>query len=246
MGPEIAKTAKLLKLQNVPKLSKMCKAQKVQKSPKTALSGLANKVPERSVSECSVCARVSIQAQTGPGALSSLPQPSPADSSQVRAQEPCPAAQRFRESASIQGASQRSYKAQESSSVPRDVSRWSPGQMLLQPLGTVPRTENHMFFNIEKTLSWAFYFICLTFKKLVLFFLFLPICYRKSAILDFYFLSAMFVYKLHFLSAILVLQFHLIFLILMQKGIEGWFVAGLQLLCVWYESIYHFSHRLQW
>ena len=101
----------LLKLQTVktakcvilPKMcqncQKMCKAQKVQKSPKTALSGLANKVPERSVSECFVSARVSIQAQAGPGALSSLPQPSPADSSQVRAQEPCPAAQRFRESA---------------------------------------------------------------------------------------------------------------------------------------------------
>ena len=43
-------------------------------------------------------ARVSIQTQTGPGALSNIPQPSPADSSQVRAQEPCPAAKRFRES----------------------------------------------------------------------------------------------------------------------------------------------------
>ena len=38
--------------------------------------------------------------------------------------------------------------------------------------------------------------------------LFLHLCHRKSVILDFYFLSAMFVYKLHFLSAILVLQFH--------------------------------------
>ena len=38
--------------------------------------------------------------------------------------------------------------------------------------------------------------------------MFLHICHRKSAILDFYFLSAMFVYKLHFLLAILVLQFH--------------------------------------
>ena len=39
---------------------------------------------------------------------------------------------------SIQGASQRSYKAQESSLVLRP----SPGKLLLQPLGTVPRTEN--------------------------------------------------------------------------------------------------------
>ena len=67
---------------------------------------------------------------------------------------------------SIQGASQKSYKAQESFSVPRDVPRWSPGHVLLQPLGTMPRTENHMFFNIETTLSWAFYFIYLTFKEL--------------------------------------------------------------------------------
>ena len=59
---------------------KMYKAQKIPKSPKTALLGLANKVPERSVSECSVCARVSIQAQTGPGALSTLLQLIPARS----------------------------------------------------------------------------------------------------------------------------------------------------------------------
>ena len=99
---------------------KMCKAQKIPKSPKTALSGLANKVPERSVLECSVCARVSIQAQTGPGALSSLLQLIPARSG------PRSLAQLPRGSGrvpSVQGASQRSYKAQESFSVPRDVPR---------------------------------------------------------------------------------------------------------------------------
>ena len=88
VGPEIAKTAKLSKLsfyQKVPKLEKMCKAQKVQKSPKTALSGLASEVPE------GVCVRVFCVYQSvnpglfGSGALSNLPQPSPADSSQVRA-----------------------------------------------------------------------------------------------------------------------------------------------------------------
>ena len=47
---------------------------------------------------------------------------------------------------SIQGASPRSHKAQESFSVPRDVFRPSPGKMLFQPIGTVPRTEKHMFF----------------------------------------------------------------------------------------------------
>ena len=45
--------------QNVPKLPKNVQSPKVQKSPKTALSGLANKVPERSVSGCCVSVRVS-------------------------------------------------------------------------------------------------------------------------------------------------------------------------------------------
>ena len=149
--------------QNVPKLSKMCKAQKVQKSPKTALSGLANRVPERSVLWVPECQSRPRQAQEPCPTFPSLLQLIPARSG------PRSLAQLPRGSGrvpSIQGASQRSYKAQESFSVPRDVPRWNPGKMLLQPLGTVPRTENHMFFNTEKTLSWTFYFIYLTFKKL--------------------------------------------------------------------------------
>ena len=50
-------------------------------------------------------AKECVQACPGPGALSSIPQPSPAESSQVRAQEPCPAAQRPRESAYRSGSS---------------------------------------------------------------------------------------------------------------------------------------------
>ena len=89
-GQRLLKLQKLSKLQNVPLCPKCAKTVKKcaklnQKSPKTALSGLANKVSKRSVSECSVNARVSIQTQTGSGALSNLPQPSPTDSSQVRA-----------------------------------------------------------------------------------------------------------------------------------------------------------------
>ena len=154
MGPEIAKTAKLLKLPFYPKCAKTAKkCAKLKKSKnhqKTALSGLANKVPE------GVCVRVFCVYQSvnpglsGPGALSNLPsllQLIPARSG------PRSLAQLPRGSGrvpSIQAASQRSYKAQESFSVPRDVPRWSPGKMLLQPLGTVPRTEKHMFFNTEK------------------------------------------------------------------------------------------------
>ena len=51
---------------------------------------------------------------------------------------------------SIQGAAQRSYKAKETFSVPRDVPRWSPGHVLLQPLATVPRIENQMFSDTWK------------------------------------------------------------------------------------------------
>ena len=65
-----------------------------------------------------------------------------------------------------QEASQRSYRVQESFPVPRDVPRWSPGHVLLQPIGTVPRSENHVLLDTGKTLSWIFYFFYLTFKKL--------------------------------------------------------------------------------
>ena len=110
VGPKIAITAKTAKTANVPK---MCKAQNVQKQH---FQGLANKVLERSVPECSVCARVlcqPVQACSGPEALSSLPQPSqliPARSG------PRSLAQLPRGPGRvpiIQGASQRSYRAEE-------------------------------------------------------------------------------------------------------------------------------------
>ena len=60
---------------------------------KTVLSGVSQQSSCQGV--FCVCQSVS----PGPGALSSLPQPSPADSSQVRTQEPCLVAQRLRVSA---------------------------------------------------------------------------------------------------------------------------------------------------
>ena len=88
-GTRDCQNCKIVKTTILPKMCQNCqkcaKLKKIQKSPKTALSGLASKVPE------GVCVRVfcvyqSVNpGQTGPGALSNLPQPSPADSSQVRA-----------------------------------------------------------------------------------------------------------------------------------------------------------------
>ena len=43
-----------------------------------------------------------------------------------------------------QEASQRSYRVQESFSVPRDVPRWSTWPRCVQPIGTVLRTKNHV------------------------------------------------------------------------------------------------------
>ena len=120
------------------------------------------------MSECSVCARVFCQlaqAWSGPEALPSLLQPSPAEPSQVRAQEPCPAAQRPRESAYCSGSFPKKLQGPGVLTVPRNVPRWSPGHVLLQPIGTVPRTENHVFLHLGKTLSWTFYFFFLTFKS---------------------------------------------------------------------------------
>ena len=82
---------------------------------------------------------------------------------------------------SVQGASQRSYKAQESFSVPRDEFRSSPGKTATPAIGTVPRTEKHMFSGLRKTLSWAFYFIYLTFEKLKSYFsYFIHMAYEVS------------------------------------------------------------------
>ena len=101
VGPEVVKTAKtvilLINCKNVTFCQECVQSQKMTKMTKTALLG---------VSQQELCSGVFWPTQSvspGPGALSSLPWPSPADSSQVRAQEPCPAAQRFRESTNHSG-----------------------------------------------------------------------------------------------------------------------------------------------
>ena len=91
--------------------------------------------------------------------------------------------------------------------------------MVLQPIGTMPRIENHVFSDTWKDSKLNILF--LLFWHLKVKDLFLHLCHRKSAILDFNFLSAMFVCKLYFLSAILVLQFHPTFTILLLIEIEG-------------------------
>ena len=121
MGPEVAETAKTAK---TAKCVKKCAKLKMTK---TALSGVSQQSScQRGVAECSVCARVfcqPIQACSGPEALSSLNHTSPADSSQVRAQEPCPAAQRPRESAYCSGSLPEKLQGPGALTVSRDVPR---------------------------------------------------------------------------------------------------------------------------
>ena len=98
---------------------KMCKAQNVQKQH---FQGLANK----GVCQCVVRGQFRpVQAQRPCPALSSLSQPSLADSSQARAQEPCPAAQRPRESAYHSGSFLEKLQGPGALTVPRDVPRRS-------------------------------------------------------------------------------------------------------------------------
>ena len=146
VGPEVAKTAKTVILfincKNVTFFQKCVQSQKWPKWPKTALS---------EVSQQELCSgefwptRVFHQAQEPCPAFPSLLQLIPARLG------PRSLAQLPRSSVRvpiIQGASQRVNKAQESLSVPR----WSPGHVLLQPIGTVPRTwfSVHMCFYTSK------------------------------------------------------------------------------------------------
>ena len=116
VGPEIAKTAKTAK---TTKCAKKCAKLKMFK---TALSGVSQ---QRIVLVCCANQFRPVQAQRPCPALSSLPQPSPADSSQARAQEPCPAAQRPRESAYHSGSFPEKLQGPGALTVPRDVPRRS-------------------------------------------------------------------------------------------------------------------------
>ena len=127
VGLEVTKTAKTAK-------TAKCVKKNVQSSKcsKQHFQGLANKVP---VKECarvfSVCQSVvpaspgPFQAQRPCPALSSLPQLCPADSSQARAQEPWPAAQRPKESAYHSGSFPEKLQDPGALTVPRDMPRKS-------------------------------------------------------------------------------------------------------------------------
>ena len=116
VGPEIAKTAKTAKT------AKCAKKFAKLKMFKTALSGVSQ---QRSVSVCCTSQFRPVQAQRPCPALSSLPQLTPADSSQARAQEPCPAAQRPREYAYHSGSLPEKLHGPGALTVPRDVPRRS-------------------------------------------------------------------------------------------------------------------------
>ena len=156
------------------------------KSPKITTNSTFRVKPgilKECVSECSVSARVSIQ---GPDRPRSLVQPSPGFSSWIQpgqgpgALPSCPKAQ---------------GECLASRELPREVTRprspsqcpgMSSGQaqekLLFQPIGNVPRTEKHMFSEartLQKTLSWAFYLIYLTFKKLKFYFSCFHLCLKE-------------------------------------------------------------------
>ena len=65
----------------------------------------------------------------------------------------------------IQGASQRSYRAQEPWQCPGMCPGGAHGHIYLQPIGTVPRLKKQCLKTPGKTLSWTFYFFYLTFKS---------------------------------------------------------------------------------
>ena len=129
------------------------------------------------MSECSVSARVFCECCWWQHIDKSRPR---------QAQEPCPAfpsllqliparsgprslAQLPRGSGrvpSIQGASQRSYKAQESFSVPRDVPRWSPGHDAPSALRNCAQDWKPYVFWHWKNSKLNILFLYLTFKKL--------------------------------------------------------------------------------
>ena len=95
------------------------------KCSKQHFQGLANKgVCQSVVPASSGLFRPRGLAQPCP-AFPSLLQPSPADSSQARAQEPCPAAQRPRQSAYHSGSFPEKLQGPGALTVPRDVPRRS-------------------------------------------------------------------------------------------------------------------------
>ena len=118
------------------------------KCSKTALSGVSQ---QSSGKECTrvfcVCQSV-VPASSGLFRPRGLVQPSPAfpaDSSQVRAQEPCPAAQRPRESAYHPGSFPEKLQGRGALTVPRDVPRRSTWPGSLPAYRNCAQDENTWF-----------------------------------------------------------------------------------------------------
>ena len=89
VGPEVAKTAITIKTAKTAKCVKKCAKLKMSK---TALSGVSQQSSWKGVCRSVLCVSESFASQSRPvqaqrpcPALSSLPQPSPADSNQARA-----------------------------------------------------------------------------------------------------------------------------------------------------------------
>ena len=141
-GQRLPKLPKLPKLPNVPKNVQSSKCSK------TALSGVSQ---QRSVSVCCASQFRPVQAQRPCPALSSLLQPS-----QLTPARPGPRslAQLPRGPGRvpiIQGASQRSYRAQEPWQCPGMCPGGAHGHIHLQPIGTVPRLKNCILTVSENT-----------------------------------------------------------------------------------------------
>ena len=163
---------------------KMCKAQKVPKSPKNSTfrvkPGILKGVWVRVFCECQSVHPRPRQAQEPCPAFPRLLQLNPAKSGPRSLAQLPKGPGRV---PSVQGASQRSYKAQESFSVPRNKSRSSPGKTAIPAHRKYAQDwKAHIFWGqetSEKTSSWAFYFIYLTFKKLKFYFSCFHLCLKE-------------------------------------------------------------------
>ena len=139
----------------------MCqKTVQSSKCSKQHFQGLANKVP---VKECArvfcVCQSV-LPASPGLFRPRGLVQPCPAFPSLLQLTPARPGSRNLAQLARgpgrvpiIQGASQRSYRAQESLQCPGMCPGGAHGHIHLQSIVTVPRIENHMFPMTENTLE---------------------------------------------------------------------------------------------
>ena len=230
----------------------MCKAQKVPKSPKNSTFRVKPGILK------GVCVRVFCECQ------SVHPRPR-------QAQEPCPAFPRLLQLnparsgprslaqlpkgpgrvPSVQGASQRSYKAQESFSVPRDEFRSSPGKTAIPAHRKYAQDwKAHGFLrlgNFRKTLSWAFYFIYLTFKKLKFYFSCFHLCLKEvrhiGILLPVSHICLQIAFPVSHIGFTISYNFSNLMLHWKRRLLCSWITSYIDMV---YWFIYAFAHRLQW